>query len=91
MVANMNIDQLIADMQAFDREGAEFMTPVQYSKIRPVKSPQVYSWLRQGQLGWKHCDCGRKVISVAEADELMRSKGKLPPKVGDDDDGAPEL
>jgi hypothetical protein len=76
----MNSDELFKDMAAFENEGAEYMTPVQYSKVRPVHSPQIYAWIRNKQLGWKNCDCGRKVINVEEADELLRSKGKLPPK-----------
>ena len=86
----MNADDLIREMQAFEQEGAAFMTPVQYSKIRPIRSPQLYAYMRKGALAWKRCDCGRRVISVDEADELLRSKGKLPP-IGEDDDGVSEL
>jgi hypothetical protein len=86
----MNTDQLIADMEAFDREGSEFMTPVQYAKIRPVSSPQIYQWMRSGQLTWKHCDCGRRVIEVEEADTLLRTKGKLPPLRGAKEDDSNE-
>jgi len=78
----VNNDDLIRQLEAFENEGAEYMTPVQYSKIRPIRSPQVYNYLRSGQLGWKHCDCGRKVINVEEADALLRAKGKLPPDQG---------
>jgi hypothetical protein len=35
--------------------------------------------MRSGTLTSKHCDCGHRVIEVAEADELLRAKGKLPP------------
>jgi hypothetical protein len=76
----MNTDDLIKEMQAFDNEGAPFMTPVQYAKIRPIGSPQLYAWMRNGALAWKRCDCGRRVIDVETTDELLRSKGKLPPK-----------
>lgn len=75
----MNIDEVLKDMEAFDNEGAKFMTPIQYSKVRPVQGPQVYGWMRSGALSWKRCDCGRRVINVEEADELMRSKGRLAP------------
>ena len=76
----MNADDIIKDMMAFDNEGSEWMSPVQYAKIRPVHAPQVYGWMKNGTLEWKYCDCGRRVINVEEADELLRSKGKLPPK-----------
>jgi hypothetical protein len=82
----MNIDDIMRDMEAFDREGAEFMTPVQYAKIRPIQAPQVYGWIRTNKISWKRCDCGRKVINVQEVDDLMRSKGKLPPAIEKDDD-----
>lgn len=75
-----NADDVIRDMMAFDNEGSEFMTPVQYAKIRPVYAPQVYGWMKNGTLPWKYCDCGRKVINVEQADELLRTKGKLQPK-----------
>lgn len=83
----MNIDDFLRDVEAFDREGAEFMTPVQYAKVRPVQAPQVYGWIRTGKITWKHCECGRKVINVQEVDDLLRSKGKLPPALEKDNDG----
>jgi hypothetical protein len=83
----MNIDEIMRDMEAFDAEGAEFMTPIQYSKIRPVQAPQVYGWIRTGKISWKRCDCGRKVINVREVDDLLRSKGRLPPVIEDNDEG----
>lgn len=86
----MNIDDIMSDMAAFDNEGAEFMTPIQYSKIRPVQAPQIYGWMKRGYLNWKHCDCGRRVINVQEADDLMRSKGRLPPLRSDSDDSIEE-
>lgn len=82
----MNIDEVLRDMESFENEGPAYLSPCSYAKIRPVSGPQVYQWIRTGQLGSKYCDCGRKVINVAEADELLRSKGKLPPIKGEDND-----
>jgi hypothetical protein len=85
----MNIDDVIKDMEAFDNEGPEYLTPCMYAKIRPVQSPQIYQWIRSGQLNWKYCECGRKVVKVEEADDFMRSKGKLPPKETAEDAHSP--
>lgn len=82
----MNIDELFEQMHADDIADLQYCTPVQYSKIRPVSSPQLYQWMRTGKLTWKHCDCGRRVIEVAAADDLLRSKGKLPPSTKDNNE-----
>jgi hypothetical protein len=74
----MNIDEFEAELSKFENEGPAFLSPCSYAKIRPVSGPQVYGWIRTGQLNSKYCDCGRKVINVAEADDLLRQKGKLP-------------
>lgn len=83
----MNIDDIVKDMEAFDNEGAEFMTPVQYAKVRPVQAPQVYGWMKSGKINWQRCQCGRKIINVQEVDDFLRSKGKLPPVLEREDDG----
>ena len=79
----MNTDELLEQMRLDDMSDQEFMTPVQYSKIRPIRPQQIYAWIRNETLSWKRCDCGRKVIRVEEADELLRSKGKLQPQGGE--------
>jgi hypothetical protein len=85
-----NIDEVIARMQADDLEDQIYATPVQYSKIRPVASPQVYGYIRRNRLPTYTCQCGRNVIKIEEADALLRSLGKLPPKLGDEDNEDPE-
>lgn len=76
----MNIDEFEKELAAFENEGPEFLSPCSYAKIRSISGPQVYQWIRSKQLSWKYCECGRKVINVTEADNLMRLKGKLPPE-----------
>jgi hypothetical protein len=82
----MNSDELFKEFEAFENEGPEYLSPCDYAKIRPIRPQQIYQWIKSNQLGWKHCDCGRKVINVEETDKLMRSKGKLPPLREDDND-----
>lgn len=86
----MNIDEVLKDMEAFENEGAEFMTPVQYAKVRPVQAPQVYGWIKSGKISSHRCLCGRKIISVQEVDDFLRSKGKLPPALERNGDDAEE-
>ena len=87
----MNIDEVLKDMEAFENEGAEFMTPVQYAKVRPVQAPQVYGWIKTGKISSHRCLCGRKIISVQEVDDFLRSKGKLLPALErEENDGAEE-
>lgn len=74
----MNSDELFKEFEAFENEGPAYLSPCSYAKIRPVSGPQVYGWIRSGQLNSKYCECGRKVINVIEADDLLRQKGKLP-------------
>jgi hypothetical protein len=73
------IDEFIARIEADEISDQKVATPVSYSKIRPVSSPQVYQWIRRGRLAMFKCICGRNVINIAEADELLRALGKLPP------------
>jgi hypothetical protein len=80
-----DIDETIRQMRADEVEDQPFATPVQYSKIRPVQSPQVYGYIRRGRLPTYTCQCGRKVIRIDEADDLLRELGKLPPKLKDED------
>jgi hypothetical protein len=77
----MNIDELMRQMKDDETGDQEFIRPVAYSKIRPIASPQVYQWIRNGKLGSYTCQCGSKVIRIEEADDLLRALGKLPPKL----------
>jgi hypothetical protein len=84
----MNIDELIAKMKEDELSDQKYMTPVQYSKTRPIRPQVIYSWIRKGLVEHHICDCGRKVIEVEVIDEIMRSKGRLPPVEEADEDEA---
>jgi hypothetical protein len=84
----MNIDDFEKMLEGDELNDQPFMRPVQYAKLRGLYPQQIYGWMRNGTLEWKLCDCGHKVIEVNVADELLRSKGKLPPTLvtGDEDE-----
>jgi hypothetical protein len=75
----MGIDETIAQMQADEEADAKLITPVNYGKLRGIKPQLIYYYIRAGHITYMHCDCGRKVIVKEEADEYLRSVGKLKP------------
>jgi hypothetical protein len=75
----MNTDEFFERIRQDELEDQLVATPVQYSHIRPISSPQVYGFIRRGRLQVHTCVCGRNVIVIAEADALLRELGKLPP------------
>ena len=84
-LTGMNLDEVAAAIEADEASEQKVATPVQYSHMRPISSPQVYGYIRRGRLKMYYCLCGRKVIKIAEADELLRELGKLPPLLEDED------
>jgi hypothetical protein len=86
----MNIDELMEQMRLDEEGDAEWMTPIRYARHRGLHPQQVYAWLRQAKFEHaKKCDCGGHwEIYVPEADEFLRSKGKLPPPEGGDEEDA---
>jgi hypothetical protein len=71
----VNTDELLAQMQREDLEGATKLTPVDYGKLRGIAPQLVYYHIRAKHITTMRCDCGRKVIDVDEADEHFK-KGK---------------
>lgn len=75
----MNTDDFIAQIEADEREDAletsGVATPVNYARSRSINPQNVYYHIRTGHLVVEFCACGRKVISVEEADKIFR-KGK---------------
>lgn len=45
-------------------------TPIDYARSRGIAPQKVYKSLRGRKLEWHSCECGRRVIAIAEADEL---------------------
>jgi hypothetical protein len=72
----MNIDDFIRqveeDEQA-DRVAEQTKaSPIDYARSRGIRPQKVYAALRSGRLVWDSCECGRRVIVIAEADELFK-------------------
>lgn len=65
-------DDLIRQMQADELEGATKLSPRDYGKLRGIAPQLVYYHLREGHLKWSHCECGRKVIIIDEADQYFK-------------------
>ena len=75
----MNTDELIALMQADEEADAKYITPVNYARLRGISPQLIYYYIRRQYITFMRCDCGRKVIEREEADEYLRSAGKLKP------------
>ena len=75
----MNIDEVIAQMKADEEADAKYITPVNYGKLRGIAPQVIYYYIRRQYIKVRTCDCGRKVIEKEEADDYLRSVGKLAP------------
>jgi len=74
-----NSDELIRRMMLddLDDESAKYITPVNYGKLRGITPQLIYYYIRRQYIKVRTCDCGRKVIEREEADDYLRSVGKL--------------
>ena len=70
-----NADELIAQMQKDELEGATKLTPREYGKLRGIAPQLVYYHIREGHIKKENCICGRSVIDVDTADQYFR-KGR---------------
>lgn len=79
----MDTDALIEQMKIDDLDGPPKLSPVDYGKLRGIAPQLVYYHIRAKHITTEHCNCGRKVIDVQEADEFFkeleakRNKGKV--------------
>jgi predicted site-specific integrase-resolvase len=76
---SVNLDEVFEAMAKDEAEDAKLITPVNYGRLRGIAPQLIYYYIRSGKIPWKYCDCGRKVIEKEEADEYLRSIGKLKP------------
>lgn len=72
----MNTDEFFEQMKRDEFEGATKLTPIEYGKLRGRSGQNIYYHVRQGHIKLESCQCGRKVIDVAAADEYFASKEK---------------
>jgi hypothetical protein len=71
----METEELLAQMELDDLKDELSLqtkaTPINYAKARGMRPQKVYAALRSGKLTYQHCDCGRRVVDIAEADEVF--------------------
>ena len=68
----LSTDQFIEQMKRDELEGATKLSPRDYGKLRGISPQLVYYHIREGHIKWSHCECGRKVIVIDEADEYFK-------------------
>jgi len=81
----MNIDEMIAAMEADERQDqlAEQTTASinDYARARGFRPQLVHYHIRQNHIRKIRCACGRSVIVIAEADAVMvRGRSEAVPK-----------
>src|SRR5882724_706051 len=74
----MNLDEFLKQVEEDDKEDQRLITPVAYGRLRGIAPQLVYYYIRSKKLRTEICDCGRRCIALEDADELLRSLGRLP-------------
>lgn len=89
----MGIDDFLKrvqeDEEADKLETQTHATPIEYARSRGMAPQRVYYHLRNNRLASSTCQCGRRVIDMAEADELFdikRERNRYAEEVDDDAD-----
>jgi len=84
----MDIEDFIRQAQedeANDRtEQQTKASPIDYARLRGMRPQKVYAALRAGRLAWSTCECGRRVIVIAEADEVFNVQKVIDTESEDD-------
>ncbi len=65
-------DELMAQMERDELEGATKLSPRDYGKLRGISPQLVYYHIRQGKLKKEMCLCGRSVIDIDAADQYFK-------------------
>lgn len=69
----MNLDELQAQIEADELSDAEYLTPVQYGRLKGIAPQRVFYFIKVGKLDATKCLCGRRVVRISEADEVFRT------------------
>jgi hypothetical protein len=73
------VDDFIAELEAFENVGAEYLSPREYARLRGVVPQRVYYFVKQGKLELAPCKCcGRNVIRVDDADRVFGKFARRP-------------
>ena len=70
----METEELLAELEDMEYEGAAFMPIRAYAEYREVRPQLVYYWLRRGYIVDEVCACGRRIIDVTRADKALASR-----------------
>lgn len=50
------------------------LTPIEFARLNGVAPQQIYAWIRAGVLETERCICGRKVLDVVTAQEVLEMR-----------------
>jgi hypothetical protein len=64
-------------------EEVGYLTPREYAKARGMNPQLVYYYIRTGKLKDERCQCGRRVLHVQTADQVLQTKAASRPGVLD--------
>ncbi len=74
-MTTVRAEELLAELEDMEYEGAAFMPIRAYATHREVRPQLVYYWLRRGYIEDERCACGRRIIDVERADKALSSRG----------------
>lgn len=66
-----NMDDIVAEMEREDAEGATKLSPREYARLRGKKPQLIYYYIRTKRLQLEQCICGRNVIDVEATDKFF--------------------
>lgn len=70
----MNLDDHIQEVEEFEYEGAEKLSPIEYARYKGMRPQMVYYYIRNKVLTTEVCACGRRVLDVEHSDEALRAR-----------------
>jgi hypothetical protein len=73
-----NLDDIVAEMEREDADGAIKLSPREYARLRGKKPQLIYYYIRTKRLALEQCICGRNVIDVEAADAFFNGDGGSP-------------
>jgi hypothetical protein len=71
-LTKLNTDEFIRQIELDEIADASLITPVNYAHVRPITPQLVYYAIRTRKLQTHTCNCGRRCISIDEADAYYR-------------------
>lgn len=69
------------DLLAFEYEGAEKLSPLEFARLHKMRPQMVYYYIKQGVIETETCICGRNVVDVQAAIRALQERKKQRRKV----------